>query len=145
MPAVETEPAETVADDYLALIHRRPLRPVRDDEDYDRAVEIIYAIDGRAERGESVSEGERDYVETTVLLLADWDEKHNQWPSDEIPLPDRLRALLDNRGADESLLAQVAGMSRAEMDEVLAGRAELSKEAIKRLAAEFRVGAEYLL
>ena len=147
MPATGTKPAETVPDDYLALIRLRPLRPIRDDADYGAAVEVLYALDTRTEQ-HGTSQGERDYADTLATLLTAYDEKQGHFdltPTRAASLGERLEEMMNDYDVGLDRLAEVAGIGRGEMDEVMAGRAVLSVEPAKRLAAEYGCDEDFLL
>src|ERR1041384_3497544 len=65
-----------VADDYLELVRRFPLRPIRNEADYDRAVAIHGGLAARAEAG-GISSGENDYLDMLVRIIRDYDEQHS--------------------------------------------------------------------
>ena len=150
MPAIKDKPAEALAeelsDDYLALVRRRPLRPIRDDEDFDAAVEFLYRADYRGLPDHVPNQGVDDYLETLTMLILDYDEKHGEWPLPrEVSLGERLEEMMNDYKVDLPRLAEVAGIGREEMDEVMAGRATLSAESAKRLAAEYGCDEDFLL
>lgn len=86
------------------------------------------------------------YLEAVLTMLEAYDLEHNTIPAaGDLPLPDRLRGLMDVSEVNQSQLAEVAGISRGNISDVMAGRRGLSKESAKRLSRRFRVGAEYFL
>jgi HTH-type transcriptional regulator/antitoxin HigA len=134
-----------VSDDYLDLVRRFPLRPIRDDADYDDAAAVLLNLDTRRENGEALRDGERQYADTLGLLIADYDARHHALPDSVLPLPDRLRGLLDVTDTTQTQLAGIAGVSPGNVSDVMAGRRGFSKPSIKALAAHFRVDVGYFI
>jgi HTH-type transcriptional regulator/antitoxin HigA len=131
---------------YLRLAEIWPPHVPRDDDDYEAGAEAARALSARAEAGEKLSEGETMYLEAALVMLEAYDAEHNAMPAAaDLPLPERLRGLMEVSEVNQSELAEVAGISRGNMSDILAGRRGLSKESAKRLARQFRVGVEFFL
>ena len=132
---------------YLALIARHPLRPIRDDADYDHAVAVMESVDFREQTGGPPPDADEDaYVAAMAVLIRAYDDEHHPMPDPStIPLPERLRALMEGRTMNQKQLAEAAGLSPGNVCDVLKGRRGLSKASVRNLAAHFRVPADYLL
>ena len=130
---------------YLRLAALWPPHVIHDDEDYANAAEVARAVSARAEEGTALDEGESMYLEAVLAMLEAYDAKHPALPAEDLPLPDRLRGLMDVSGLSQSDLAEIAGISRGNVSDVMAGRRGLSKDAIRRLSQRFRIGAEFFL
>ena len=80
---------------YLALVRRFPLRPIRNEKDYEAASEVLDRLAVRDEQ--TLDAGERDYLETLEMLVEAYD-----------------CALYGNRGrvTDAARVAQVAHAHR---------------------------------
>jgi antitoxin component HigA of HigAB toxin-antitoxin module len=57
---------------YSRLIKRFPLRPIRDDKQNEQAAEICNML---IDRGDSLSQAERDYLEVLTDLIAKYESK----------------------------------------------------------------------
>ena len=132
---------------YLALIERHPLRPIRDDADYDRAASILEEVDFREELGgPPMDAGESDYADAMAILIRAFDDEHHPRPSPStLPLAGRVRAVMEQAGLNQRQLADAAGASPGNVCDVLAGRRTLSKANILKLAERFNLPAEYFM
>jgi HTH-type transcriptional regulator/antitoxin HigA len=61
-----------VTDDYLELVKRFPLRPLRSDADLKSAGRVLDELVGRAD----LSRGERDYMEGLVRFVRDYEAEY---------------------------------------------------------------------
>lgn len=62
------------ADSYMELIRRFSLKPIKDDNEHQRAVEMIGELMGR-----ELDSGASDYLDTLILLVNKYeDENHTQ-------------------------------------------------------------------
>ena len=128
--------------DYLALIRRFPLRPIRDDADYAAAAEILDAMVTRDEN--DLTPGERDYLDALTRFVEDYDQQHHLiGPDARTPLA-RLKSLMDSARITPAALGDIIG-SRPAASMILGGQRELSKAQIRRLAAHFKLDAGYFL
>src|SRR5438094_7342707 len=64
--------AAVVSDDYLDLIKRFPLRPLRSDADLKTAGLVLDSLVGRGD----LTAGERDYMEGLVRFIRDYEAEH---------------------------------------------------------------------
>jgi HTH-type transcriptional regulator/antitoxin HigA len=63
-----------VADSYLKLICEFPLRPIRNDAEYDAAFAVMEKLAVRGE--DDLNNGERDYLDPLDEFIAAYDRKH---------------------------------------------------------------------
>lgn len=71
-------PSEFVEDDYLKLIYRFPLRPIRDDAELDRAMVVFDSLFLRGDDGtgrDDLNEAEAGYFDTLTLLIQSYAER----------------------------------------------------------------------
>ena len=127
---------------YLRLAAEWPPHVPRDDDDYEAGVKVIYALSGRSELGETLDAGEEMYLEAVAEMLAIFDAKHENLAGD-LTLPQRLEGLMENAMMTPPQLAQIGGLGEDEIADVVAGRRELSREAIRRLAAHFKLSVDF--
>jgi HTH-type transcriptional regulator/antitoxin HigA len=122
-------------DPYMDLIHRFPLRPIKNDGEHERAVEIIAGLMGRVVDG-----GTSDYLDTLILLVNKYeDESHTPGGVDLSP-QDALRAIMASNDMSQAQMGKVIG-SESAVSMFINGERELSKAHIKALVARFRVDA----
>lgn len=113
------------------------LRPIRNEEDYETALEEIEAL-WDAEAGTA----EADRLDILVLLVEAYEAEH--YP---IPDPDPIELILhvmDARGLTRRDLEPFLG-SRARVSEILNRRRPLSLEMIRRLQAGLGLPADVLV
>jgi HTH-type transcriptional regulator/antitoxin HigA len=125
-----------VADDYLELVKRFPLRSLRTDDEHQKALRILTRILGRPDG--RVSAGERDYVEVLGHLVDDYGQRRYVPVRLKHSPLQTLRFLLQQNSMSTADLGKVLG-SKAAASFVLNGKRELSKSHIRKLAARFKV------
>lgn len=124
------------ADDYLGLVRRFPLRPIRTQVDYERAVEILRGLVGRADLG--LTPGESDYADVLGRLVRDYDQSHSSILKTKVSPIEVLKYLMQEHGMNTTSLGKlVGGSGQASM--ILNGKRELSKANIRTLAERFKV------
>src|SRR5437868_5097801 len=80
---------------YLKLIQEFPLRPIRDEADYDVASKLI---DRLAVRGEDdLDPGEQDYLDGLSMFIEAYDDEHYPMPETGTPL-EHLKAMMKEAG-----------------------------------------------
>ena len=131
-----------VRDDYLELVRRFPLRPIRSDAAYDAAVDMISSLAVRGEADLGADEG--DYLDVLSDLVGKYEEIHYRLPARAATPLERLRHLVEQAGLSASDLGRLLG-NRGLGATLLAGRRELSKAHIRILADHFRVEPGYFL
>lgn len=112
------------------------VKVIRTEADYQAALARI------DELMDATSAPEIDELETWAILVEAYERAH--FPV-EAPDPlDFLRFVMEQRGLTAGDLAEVIG-SRPRASEILAGRRELSKDMIRRIAQSWDVPADALL
>lgn len=121
---------------YRALDARIPLRPVRNEADYSRAVEALNTLldAGAGDEAHPLA----DLAATLGELIGDYEDRHraNETSLDGV---DMLRFLMQQHGLRQSDVPEVG--SQGVVSEVLAGRRALNLRQIQRLAERFSVPA----
>lgn len=120
-------------DRYLELIQRHPLRPIRTDEELDRAISMVNELIDLPARDAD----EADYLD----VLSDLVEKYE---AEAHPIPpasdaDVLRYLIEAREITQAKLAADTGVAESTISEVLAGKRGLNRRHIAALARYFAV------
>jgi HTH-type transcriptional regulator / antitoxin HigA len=128
-------PTTTVPPLYLKLIRQFPLRPLRTDEELERAIAVSLSLDKRGRAG--LAPEERDYHDVLVTLIAQYEEERHPIP--DVSGPEMLRCLIENRGVTQATVARGSGISESALSEILAGRRPMGRKTIETLADYFKV------
>lgn len=132
-----------INDDYLDLVKQFPLRPIRSEEEYDQASELLNELVASAD-DPGLSDGERDYVAVLTQLTQAYDEKHYPLPRGATPVG-ILKFLMDQHGMNSADLGKLLGSGRGQASLILNEKRELSKANIRTLAQHFNVEAGLFL
>ncbi|HEY8667938.1 MAG TPA: hypothetical protein VIL86_14840 [Tepidisphaeraceae bacterium] len=133
--------SEQASDDYLELVRCFPLRPLRTEVEYDRAVEVLGNLVGRADAG--LTPGESDYADVLSGLVREYDEQHSsilkEFAAGHKPTAvEMLKYLMEEHGMNTISLGKlVSGSGQASL--ILRGKRQLSKANIRTLAEHFHV------
>lgn len=127
-------------DRYLELVRESPLRVIRTEREYDRAIAML---DRLSDRGNARTADETEYL----LALSVFVEKHE---AEHHPIPPAsgagmLRYLIDSHQKTQSDVAAGSGLADSTISEVLAGKRRLSLKQIEALARFFKVKAAVFL
>jgi HTH-type transcriptional regulator / antitoxin HigA len=125
--------ATTASPAYFDLVRRFPLRPLRSDEDLDRAIEVINALISR----DDLDEGEEDYLEILSEIVERYEDEH--YPMDDVSSADMLRHLIEFRGVTQAEVAAGSGLAASAISELIAGKRAMGRKTIETLARYFRV------
>jgi antitoxin component HigA of HigAB toxin-antitoxin module len=131
-----------VAEDYLQLVRRFPLRRIRTAADHRTAVGIVAGISARGD--EHLSDGEVDYLEALARFVADYERASLLDAIGKATPLEVIRHLLEERGMTPADLGDVLG-SRPAATMILKGRREMSKAHIRAAAAYFAVSPAVFL
>jgi HTH-type transcriptional regulator / antitoxin HigA len=133
-----------VADDYLKLVRRFPLRPIRNRVEYDLAVEILGKLIGRADAG--LTPGEGDYTDVLSRLVGEYDQQHFTILGNTKLSPlQALKCLMEEHAMKSADLGRLLGSGQGQASLILNGKRELSKANIRTLAEHFKVSAALFL
>lgn len=120
-------------DAYLELIQHFPLRPIRTEEELDRAIEIVDDLTDR----DDLEEGEKDYLEVLSDLMERYEaERHPIEPVSDSAI---LAHLIEAKEITQARLAYEAKIAESTISEVLTGKRRLNRSQIGRLARYFGV------
>lgn len=126
-----TSEAEPIAA-YIALVREFVPRPIRDEDEYDRAVALMERLLNR----EELSPGAQDYLDALSTFIEAFETEHVKL--DDVQGVEMLRALMEMNDLKQKDLVTEFG-SASYVSDVLNGRRDLSKPIIKKLAARFNV------
>jgi HTH-type transcriptional regulator/antitoxin HigA len=121
-------------DTYFELVREFPLRPIRTRATYRSAAAVLDALVLR----DDLDPGETDYMESLALLVEDYDRRHILFDTRRRTPMDMLRHLMEANALKPADLAPLLG-GRGRVSELLAGKRELSKGQIYKLAVRFKV------
>jgi HTH-type transcriptional regulator/antitoxin HigA len=122
------------SDNYLDLVRRFPLRPIRSDKELDAAICVMDSLIDQ----DDLSDGAKDYLDVLGDLVADYEDEH--YPIMPASDADMLRHLLEAKGVTQADVARETGIAESTISEVLAGRRKLNRSHIGKLAHYFNVG-----
>lgn len=86
------------------------------------------------------SKASKEEIELLTLLIEIWDSKHNSFR--ELDPVQLLKSLMDDRHMKPILLAQLLGISKGLVSDILNYKKGMSKEMIRKLAELFKVSQE---
>jgi len=122
-----------VSNEYLELVRRFPLRPLRSKRDLDKAIAVIDGLIDREKR----SRDEEDYLDVLGDLVHKYENEHH--PIEDPSAQEMLKFQIDNHSTNQRAVALGAGIAVSTISEVLAGRRNLNLDHIQKLAAFFGV------
>ena len=127
---------ENVEDGYIALVVRFPLRPIRSDEELERAVQMVDSLLDRRD----LSSGEEDYLEVLGDLVERYEgEAHPMAPVCDAEM---LRHLIEAKGISQTEISKATGIADSTISEILKGKRALNRSHIGRLARFFMVSPD---
>jgi HTH-type transcriptional regulator/antitoxin HigA len=130
-----------VKDTYLELVKRFPLRSIKSRSEHQAAVKMLSKL---AIRGVD-DDGAIQYMETLAQLIDDYEKGAGLKLDLSGFTPLRaLKHLMDVHDLTVTSLGKIVG-SQGTLSDVLAGRRELSKSMIRKLADHFGVSAAVFL
>ena len=120
-------------DVYLELVRSFPLRPLRSDQDLERAIVVINSLIDR----KTLSPGEEDYLDVLGDLVEKYETEHHPMPP--VSDADMLRHLIESRGTTQAEVAAEAGIAESTISEILTGKRGMNRRHIEALARHFKV------
>lgn len=127
------------SDPYMDLIHRFPLKPIKNDKEYGQAVEIIGELLGR-----KLDNSASDYLDTLILLVNKYEDEHHTLTGADLSPQEALRAIMSLNNMSQAQMGKIIG-SESAVSMFLKGERGLSKAHIKALVERFRVDAALFL
>jgi HTH-type transcriptional regulator/antitoxin HigA len=124
---------DEITSHYLSLSALVPLRAIRDEFEYDRAVAVMNCLlDAGAS---SESHPLADLVQMLGLLIADYDDEHFR-PRPVSPAA-TLRFLMEQHGLTQADMTDIG--SQGVVSEILNGKRALNVRQVKALSKRFNV------
>jgi HTH-type transcriptional regulator / antitoxin HigA len=138
--ATTTRPkARNEPDTYMKLVREFPLRPIKNDTEHRRAVDVIGKL-----MGHDLDPGAGDYLDTLILLVNKYEDEHHTPEGADLTPQQAMRAIMRANRMTQAEMGKVIG-SESAVSMFLRGERELSKGHIKALVARFRVDAGLFL
>lgn len=117
---------------YLALVKKFPLQPIRDDAHLGEALEAVEALMGR-----ELDEGAESYLAVLTGLVEAYEARTRPIP--DASEADVLRLLMEQKGVSQTDLRDEVGISQSTVSAVLRGTRNLTKAQVIHLARFFNV------
>lgn len=115
------------------------LPPLRNDDDYDRAAQVVNKLAVQPEG--SLWPEDQDRLDIFTELIAAYDAAHHRIDTSNLTPLDLLGYLMEQRGMTASDLGRLIG-NRQSGHDILSGRRQLSKTHIRKLSEFFHVSPE---
>lgn len=141
MKAARTNHRHLVPGTFEALNAVHPLRPIRDEVEYDNAVEMVDRLAVLDHR----TPDQEDYLETLAALVGKYDDEHHAAVLSDLSPLDSLKYLMEHHGMNGSQLGDLLGSNRSLGGKILRGDRQLSKAHIRILAERFKVSPALFL
>ena len=137
---IDRRAADDLARHFLAITKHVPLRPIRSEAAYDKAVASPNALldAGAANEAHPLA----DLAATLGELIGDFDDAHH--PAKGVAPAEMLRFLMDQHGLKQADLAAQLG-SQGVVSELLNGKRELNLRQMRALASRFGVPVSVFL
>lgn len=136
--------ATKLSNNYLELIRRFPLVPIKDKKHLDEAISLMKELTTPS-RLSSLTDDERNYLDVLIDLIAKYEKAHQKRLAKAMTPSEALRYLLEQSGTSQSELARQTNTHQSHISEFLAGARKLSQENILKIARFFRVSPELFL
>jgi antitoxin component HigA of HigAB toxin-antitoxin module len=123
-----------IKDSYFELISEFPLRKLVGKEEYRHALGIFARFAGR----EKLDDGIIAYMDILADVIADYERRAGHAiDTSKVSAADVVRHLMEENGLTISRLAREIGIGQSNLSEILSGKREWSKKAIKGLSERF--------
>jgi HTH-type transcriptional regulator / antitoxin HigA len=124
---------------FVGLCRLLAPRPIRDEADYDNAIEMLDSLVGF-----KLNKDQLDYVEVLTTLVGVYEDEHHAIDTSDISGLDSLKYLMEQNDMNASDLGELLG-NRSLGSKILRGERELSKAHLRILADRFKVDAGLFL
>ncbi len=142
-PDVKNSPKKggaVVGERYLELVRACPLRVIRDEEEYNLAIEMLNHL---SDRGEGRTPDETEYLLALAVFVERYEDEHD--PIEPASGAQMLRDLVESREITAGDVAAGTGLPAATISDLMAGKGELGQDQIERLARFFEVKPSFFL
>jgi HTH-type transcriptional regulator/antitoxin HigA len=136
MPPNVTPPG----DRYLEIVRENPLRVIRSDEEYQRA---IATLDRLSDCGIGRTADETEYLLALAVFVEKYEKAHLAIPP--VSGVDMLRYLIETHQKTQREVAAGTGLAGSTISEILASKRKLSVKQVEALARFFEARAAVFL
>lgn len=110
---------------------------IKSEEQYYEYCNLLEEIDFSDEADER-----EDEIELLTLLIRTWDDEHRLAPeSDPVEI---IKSLMKGHGLSQNDLAEIAGVGKSYISEILNYKKRMSKKVIRNIAKHFKIQQEAL-
>ena len=121
-------------DSYLKLIHEFPLRRIHTAAEHAKAIKLVVGLSGRKDRGV------REYLDVLIDLVAEYEKRTGQAiDTSKVSAADLVRHSISERGMSVSALARLIGVPQSNLSEMLSGKRDWSKTAIRGISSHLNI------
>ncbi|MBI4532332.1 MAG: helix-turn-helix transcriptional regulator [Candidatus Melainabacteria bacterium] len=136
--------AMKLSNEYLALIRRFPLVPIRGNQQLHEAITLMKELSTPG-RLATLTNSEGDYLDVLADLILKYEKVHWKSLAATMTPSQTLNYLLDQSNISQSELARQTGTRQSHISEFLAGKRNLSQANIVRIAHFFNVSPSAFL
>jgi HTH-type transcriptional regulator/antitoxin HigA len=130
-----TPRASSLDDDgYLSLVHECPLRLIRSEQEYERAIAML---DRLSDLGDARTHGETEYLLSLCVFVEKYEDEHHPMPA--VSGVDMLRYMMETHQVTQSAVASGTGLAVSTVSEILAGKRKLGLKHIESFARFFGI------
>ncbi len=126
-------------DSYMKMIHRFPLKRIRNENQHEQAVAVIGELIGG-----NLDSGAGDYLDALIVLVNNYEDEHHFPKAGQMSPQEALKAIMIANDMTQAQIGKIIG-SESAVSMVLKGQRELSKSHIRALVSRFRVDANLFL
>lgn len=141
MKTIQRRRQNSLPKTFASLNSLHPLRPIRDEVDYDNAVAVIDPLAVLDHR----TPDQEDYLETLATLVSQYDDAYYAADLSGLSTLDSLKYLMELHQINGSQLGELLGNNRSLGGKILRGERQLSKAHIRILADRFKVSPALFL
>jgi len=109
---------------------------IKTEEQYDKYCDILEELVFDAD------EDKENEIDLLTVLIEHWDEQHHFVP--ELNPVERLKVLQKKHHLNQNELAEIAGVGKSYISEILNYKKKMSKKVIRNLAKHFKIRQEAL-
>lgn len=110
---------------------------IKTEEQYYEYCDLLEEIDFSDEADER-----EDEIELLTLLIKTWDDEHRSAP--ELDPVELIKSLMNDHGLSQNDLADIAGVGKSNISEILNYKKRMSKKVIRNIADHFKIRQEAL-
>lgn len=124
-------------DSYMKLINEFPLRRIRAAADHVKAIKLVLRLSSPKDQGT------REYLDVLIDLIAEYERWSRQCiDTSKVSAADLVRHTISERGMSVSALARLIGVPQSNLSEMLSGKRDWSKSAIRGLSSHLKIRAD---